>query len=220
MSRIQAFDSSVNVLKALLWEHDGADKLVKLATLKQEWYEKNHSEFWDNWVRDVFNIDTANQFGLAVWGRILDVKMQVTSAPDVGKAAFGFGTANRNFERGNFANKSSNTVGLTLDQQRLVIRLRYFKLTARGTVPETNRFLKQIFTDTGQGRVFVTDPYDMSFVTYFFEQAPNSQVQFILDNYDLLPRPAGVGIKYQVQPRPSFGFGAEHLNFERGNFGA
>lgn len=220
MSRIQAFDSSVNVLKALLWEHDGADKLVKLATLKQEWYEKNHSEFWDNWVRDVFNIDTANQFGLAVWGRILDVKMQVTSAPDVGKAAFGFGTANRNFERGNFANKSSNTIGLTVDQQRLVIRLRYFKLTARGTVPETNRFLKHIFTDEGQGRVFVTDPYDMSFVTYFFEQAPTSQVQFILDNYDLLPRPAGVGIRYQVQVRPSFGFGVEHLNFERGNFGA
>lgn len=220
MSRIQAFDSSVNVLKALLWEHDGADKLVKLATLKQEWYEKNHSEFWNNWVRDVFNIDTANQFGLAVWGRILDVKMQVTSAPDVGKAAFGFGAANRNFENGNFANKISNTIGLTIDQQRLVIRLRYFKLTARGTVPETNRFLKQIFTDEGQGRVFVSDPYDMSFVTYFFEQAPTSQVQFILDNYDLLPRPAGVGIKYQIQTRPSFGFGSEHLNFENGNFGA
>lgn len=220
MSRIQAFDSSVNVLKALLWEHDGADKLVKLATLKQEWYEKNHSEFWDNWVRDVFNIDTANQFGLAVWGRILDVKMQVTSAPDVGKAAFGFGTANKNFQNGNFGNRNSNTVGLTVDQQRLVIRLRYFKLTARGTVPETNRFLKQIFTDEGQGRVFVTDPYDMSFVTYFFEQAPTSQVQFILDNYDLLPRPAGVGIKYQLQVRPSFGFGTNHLNYERGNFGA
>lgn len=218
MSRIQAFDASVNVLKALLWEHDGADKLVMLARLKQEWYERNQSEFWTNWVRDVFNIDTANQFGLSVWGRILDVPMQVTSAPDVGKVAWGFGSSNANFERGNFGNKNSNTIGLTVEQQRLIIRLRYFKLTARGTVPETNRFLAKIFE--GKGRVFVTDPYDMSFVTYFFEQAPDSQTQFILDNYDLLPRPAGVGIKYQLQVRPSFGFGPNHLNFGNGNFGA
>jgi hypothetical protein len=220
MSRIQALDTSVNALKALLWEHDGADKLVALAKLKQEWYTLNQSEFWNNWVRDVFNIDTANTFGLAVWGRILDVAMQVTSAPDVGKFAWGFGSNNANFENGNFGNKSSNTIGLTVEQQRMIIRLRYFKLTSRGTVPETNRFLKQLFTDTGQGRVFVTDPYDMSFVTYFFEQAPDGQVQFILDHYDLLPRPAGVGIKYQVQTRPSFGFSSNHLNFENGNFGA
>lgn len=220
MSRIQALDTSVNVLRSILWEHEGADKLVMLAKLKQEWYTRNQSEFWNNWVRDVFNIDTANEFGLAVWGRILDVKMQVTSPADVGKIGFGFGTSNKNFENGNFANKNSNTVGLTVEQQRMVIQLRYFKLTSRGTVPETNRFLKQIFTDKGMGRVFVTDPYDMSWVTYFFELQPNSQIQFILDNYDLLPRPAGVGIKYQLQPRPSFGFSTNHLNFENGNFGA
>lgn len=218
MSRIQALDSSVDVLKALLWQHDSADKLVLLARLKQQWYEQNQSEFWVNWVRDVFDIDTANQFGLAVWGRILDIKMQVTSAPDVGKVAFGFGSNNANFNNGNFGNIASNTIGLTVEQQRMVIRLRYFKLTSRGTVPETNRFLAKVFA--GQGRVFVIDPYDMSFVSYFFEQAPNSQLQFILENYDLLPRPAGVGVRYQVQPRPSFGFGTNHLNFENGNFGA
>lgn len=219
MSQVQALDTSVDLLQALLWQHDSAEKLVRLARLKAQWYEKNQSEFWSNWVRDVFNIDTANQFGLAVWGRILDVPMQVTSAPDVGKAAFGFGTAHRNFNRGNFANKNSNTVGLTVEQQRLIIRLRYFKLTARGTVPETNRFLKRLFEDEGQGRVYVTDPYDMTYVTYFFEQAPNSQIQYILDHYDLLPRPATLGIKYQIQPRPSFGFGVSHLNFGNGNFG-
>lgn len=218
MSRVQALDASVDVLKAILWEHDSADKLVKLATLKQQWYEKNQRDFWVNWVRDVFDIDTANAFGLSVWGRILDVQMQVTSEPDVGKVAFGFGANNANFNNGNFGNISSNTIGLTVEQQRLVIRLRYFKLTSRGTVPETNRFLAKVFS--GQGRVFVSDPYDMSFVTYFFELAPNSQLQFILDTYDLLPRPAGVGVRYQVQPRPSFGFGPTHLNFENGNFGA
>lgn len=219
MSTVQALDTSVDVLKALLWEHDSADKLVMLTKLKQDWYTNNHSEFWNNWITDVFNIDTANQFGLAVWGRILNVPMQVTAAPDVGKFAFGFGSNNANFQRGNFGNKSSNTIGLTVDQQRMIIRMRYFKLTSRGTVPETNRFLKKLFTDTGQGRVFVVDPYDMSFVTYFFEQAPNSQVQFLLDHYDLLPRPAGVGIKYQVQGRPAWGFGTNHLNFGNGNFG-
>jgi hypothetical protein len=220
MSTVQEFDSSVNLLAALLWEHESADKLVHLLQLKQDWYTENQAEFWNAWVRDVFNVDTANQFGLAVWGRILDIAMQVTSAPDVGKFAFGFGAFNANFENGNFGNKADNTIGLTIEQQRMIIRMRYFKLTSRGTVPETNRFLKRIFTDAGYGRVFVVDSYDMTFATYFFEQAPNSQIQFILDNYDLLPRPAGVGVRYVVQVRPSFGFGANHLNFENGNFGA
>lgn len=218
MSTVQDFDASVNLLQAILWEYEDAEKLLAIARAKQEWTNRNQTEFWSNWYRDVFNIDTANSFGLSVWARILDVKLQTVQAPEAGKFAFGFGKNHANFENGNFGLDSDQAVRLTVDQQRTVIRMRYFQLTSRCTIPEINDFLAKLFKD--QGLVFVVDSYDMSFVTFLFTFSPSSQIQFILDNYDLLPRPAAVGARWLVQSEPSFGFGPYNLNFNNGSFGA
>jgi hypothetical protein len=216
MSTVQDFDPSVNALSAILWEHDKAEKLVLLTQLKQAWYEKNQSQFWADWLRNVFNIDTANDFGLGVWSRILDIPFEVPVASTVGTPRFGFGTHNKNFGKAGFGRATAGTQALSVEQKRTVIKLRYFQLTARGVVTETNAFMAKMF---GDGAVFVTDPYDMTFVTYIFKSAPDASLRFILENYDLLPRPSAVGVQYRVQPKPSFGFGTHHLNFERGNFG-
>lgn len=217
MSTVQQFDLSVDAVKALMWEHDNAEHLKSLVLLKQAWYEENQEQFWQQWVSDVFNIDTANSFGLAVWARILDIPLYVISDADQNKFAFGFGPSNANFENGNFANRSANQLGLTLEQRRLVIRLRYFQLTCRGAIPEINAFLADIFSDVG--KVYAIDNLDMT-MTYFFQFQPSRQLLLVLDNYDLLPRPSGVKVNYQFQPKASFGFGIEHLNYENGNFGA
>lgn len=216
--RIQAFDASVNAISALLWQHDNAPRLKALVSLKAAWYRRNHTAFWNDWIRDVFDIRTANEFGLAVWGRILGVSLGVTVESSKDKDAFGFGVNHQNFGHGNFARATAGEQVLTLEQKRLVIRLRYMQLISRGTIPEVNAFMAELFGD--QGTVWVKDSYDMSFVTYFFGFEVDSGTRFILDKYDLLPRPAGVGARYRIQPRPSFGFGPDHLNFENGNFGA
>lgn len=218
MSTVQELDLSVDALKAILWQYDNAERLKTLVTLKQQWYERNHSEFWSNWIRDVFDIRTANEFGLNVWARILNIPLLVEVASSKQKEAFGFGANHQNFGNGNFARGNSGTIGLTLEQKRLIVRLRYFQLTSRGTVPEINSFLKELFGS--RGNVFVVDSLDMTYATYFFTYQPDSQLQLILEKYDLLPRPSAVGVRWQVQARPSFGFGVNHLNFENGNFGA
>lgn len=218
MSTVQEFDFNVNLLKALLWQHDNAEGLKTLVQKKQEWYEENQTEFWDNWYRNVFDLDTANDFGLSVWARILNIPLEVRIEADVSKDAFGFGVNHQNFENGNFARGQSGEVGLTTEQRRLVLKMRYFQLVSRGAIPETNEWLAGLFGD--QGTVFVVDSNDMTFATYFFTFEPDSQLRFVLEKYDLLPRPAGVGVKYLVQVKPSFGFGVNHLNFENGNFGA
>jgi hypothetical protein len=218
MSAIQEFDFSVDLLKALLWQHDNAEALKTLLERKQDWYNVNQRDFWSNWYTDVFNIDTANSFGLAVWARILGIALAVEVESSIAKEAFGFGTNHKNFENGNFARATAGEQSLTVEQRRLVIKLRYFQLTSRGAVPETNEFLAALFGD--QGRVFVIDSLDMTFATYFFNFTPDSDLRFILEKYDLLPRPAGVGVRYLVQVKPSWGFGTNHLNFENGNFGS
>lgn len=218
MSDVQQFDYSVNLLRALLWEHDKAEELVSLVSQKQEWYNTNQSEFWANWYRDVFDIDTANDFGLSVWARILNVPLSFEVEGSKTKAAFGFGVNHKNFENGNFARASSGEIQLTTQQRRLVIKLRYFQLVSRGAVTEINQFLKLLFGS--EGRAFVVDSLDMTFATYFFSFAPDFNLRTILERFDLLPRPAGVGVRWQVQVKPSWGFGPNHLNFNNGNFGA
>lgn len=218
MASVQDFDSSVNLLQAILWQYEDAEKLLSIARAKQAWIEKNQTEFWSSWYRDVFNIETANAFGLSVWGRILNIKMQVIETPQPAKVPFGFGPFNANFNNGNFGVLSDQSIGLTVEQQRTIVRMRYFQLTSRCTTPEINDFLKGLFGD--QGTVYVIDSYDMSLVTFLFTFTPDSHLQFILENYDLLPRPAAVGAKWVVQREPAFGFGPYNLNFTNGQFGA
>lgn len=213
---IQEFDFSVDLLRAILWQYDSAPNLKGLLEDKQAWFDANHTQFWDDWYRDVFDLRTANDFGLSVWAIILEIPLYVESTPDgPDKPIWGFGQYRKNFERGNFTS-SNGSIGLTTEQKRLVLRLRYFQLTSRGAIPEINRFMAELFA-AETGAAYALDGLDMSMV-YVFTFAPSAQLRFILDSYDLLPRPAGVGVSYTILSAPAFGFGPYHLNFERGNF--
>ncbi len=215
--KIQSFDFSVDLLQALLWQYDNANNLRGLLERKQAWYDENHTKFWENWIKDVFDLRTANEFGLLVWAALLGVPLSVTVEPtQSGSPVFGFGAANKNFGHGSFGSKSSSTVKLTIEQKRIVLRLRYFQLVSRGTIPEINQFMKVLLDD--QGPVYVLDTHDMSYVIYVFTYQPSPGLTFVLDHYDLLPRPAGVGVRRIITTRPSFGFGAQNKNFGHGTF--
>lgn len=194
---IADFDSSVDLVRALLWQHDNATALRSLIESKQDWYNINQSTFWANWYRDVFNIDTAADFGLSVWGRILNVGLGMPVDSTIGIPHFGFGIYHRNFGNGNFARVASGELALTTEQKRLVIRLRYYQLISRGTVTEINEAMARIFGDLGV--VFVRDSLDMSKITYVFKFEPSSSVRAVLDRMDALPRPSGIGSEYVIE---------------------
>lgn len=358
-SAIEEFDYSVNLLRALLWRHNDATSLQGLLQSKSAWYASQQSQFWSDWFTNVFNLNTANEFGLSVWAIILGVPLSLIVPPNAGPQ-FGFGprellsdradaasswtqsggvtltagqtdpnagtkavkidlstasgtrrvtiptlaggipagnttlqfqaklisgtqgtiasdingvtmgnwptlntstwttvtlTLNNatagttafnivsnttsaavveifnpqlcadtevsngrfNFNNGNFG-ASAAGVGLTLDQKRILLKLRYYKLISRCTIPEINARLKAIL---GQyGSVYVLDGNDMRYTTYVFGFQPNSALQFVLENFDVLPRPAGVGVRFVVSTRPAFGFGPYNQNFNNGNFWA
>lgn len=215
MSTVQAFDYSVNLLRALLWQYNDATRLQGLLERKQAWYDENHAAFWQAWVRDVFDLSTANDFGLSVWAIILDVPLGVNPTPDpVGKPLWAFGSLRENFNRGNFT--SSTGIGLTTAQRRLILQLRYFQLVTRGTVPEINEFLIRIFSSDGPA--YVVDNLDMT-MTYVFGFALPSDMELIFKEFDLLPRPAGVEVNYVTLAQgDGWGFGRFHTNFTHGNF--
>jgi len=214
---VQEIDYSVDVLRALLWQYNRAGQLQSILESKQAWYDANQSEFWRTWVRDVFDLSTCNLFGCQVWARILGINLSISTEPtDPTQPAFAFGDLRENLTRGNFGSGSSGTLGLTLDQQRLILQLRYFQLICRATTPEINRFMAWAFRD--YGRVYVQDSLDMSFITYVFDFTPDATLEHALNYYDVLPRPSTVGIKFIVTSREVWGFGDFNENYERGNF--
>lgn len=215
MSQIQTLDFSVNILRALLWQYNDAARLEALLTQKQGWYDTNQEAFWTDWVRDVFDLRTANDFGLAVWAIILNIPLTVASGLDPDdKPIWGFGEYRENFENGNFAGTSGTA--LTAEQKRLVLRLRYFQLVTRGTIPEINTFFAYLFEPLGPA--YVVDGYAMN-LQYVFGFPLSSALELILTQYDLLPRPAGVKVGYVViGDADGWGFGRYHENFENGNF--
>lgn len=216
MSGTQQFDFSVDLMRSILWQYEGAPRAVALARNDQAWIEAHHSEFWRNWHRDVFNLDTANQFGLSVWARILGVSLEIGESRRV-EGVFGFGAGNANFQNGNFGRSSDGQVSLDIESARKLLKLRWFQLTMRPTVPNINQALVSVF---GPDSAYIADSYDMNLVTFFFLQTPDYRLRRLLEKTDILPRPSTVGVGWKVQVKPSWGFGSNHLNFENGNFGA
>lgn len=213
-TRVQQLDFSVDLLRAILWQYNDADRLQSLLTQKQAWYVETQTEFWTDWVRDVFNLLTANEFGLSVWGVILGIPLSIGLPGTGARPVWGFGSFNRNFEHGNFGRDSAGVAGLTVEQKRLILRLRYYQLVSDGSAPFANYVIRQVF-----GMGYVLDPEDMT-CTYVFPVALPQTVMQVIQDLDLLPRPAGVQVNILVDPGKVFGFDPFYQNFENGGFGA
>ena len=196
MSNIRLFDYSINVMQVLTLLHENSTSLRQLLQNKQNWLDENNRDFWNDWYTNVFDLRTANDFGLSVWAQILALPIFSTS-PAIGGAVWGFGSNNQNFSNGNFGGSTGSVVNLTTEQLRLALRMRFYQLHTDGTIPQINMFLDSLFGD--QGTSYVRDNLDMS-VTFVFEFALASNLVFVLDNYDILPVPQGVSVTIEVNP--------------------
>lgn len=213
-------DLAVDVSEAILWQYNNAPNLISLVNKIQEYYDKANVKFWQDWHRDVFDVDTANAFGLEVWSRILGIESGVAFEPQKDKIAFGFGKNRKRFGlKSNFGSRSGGFTGFTLEQKRLLIKARVFELTQSPTLTNINRWLKQNLWE-GESKVYVSDPMNMKTAIYTFLYQPNGFVMFMLDNIDFLPRPSTVNVEYRIIGKDAFGFGRNRKNFNKpSNFG-
>lgn len=186
-------DFSVDLLSNIIWQYDNAPRLQKLIKQKQEWYNQNNEQFWTDWLKNVFNINTANDFGLTVWGLLLRVERTyiVNGAP----------------------------YSLDTEQYRLLLKGRLLYLSMNGSVPEINKYLHLLFAD--RGRVYVIDNQNMT-QRFVFEFRPTESEEVVLLNTSVLPRPAGVGYQIDIAlPRQTFGFNKTGFQpFDQGAFRA
>jgi hypothetical protein len=232
MPGIQTFDFSVNLLNAILWQNNVAVNLQSLLTAKQNWYNENQTAFWENWITDVFDLRTANDFGLIVWAIILGIPLTyIAGANDDNTTPFGFGpdtnsdppNTNQNFFNSNFSASQTAQFTLTQAQKRLILQLRYRQLIARGTVPETNKILADLLVPT-YGPMYMLDNLNMTESIVCVNGLP-AFLSFLFSEFDLIPRPAAVKLIVIDGTFPAFGFGPDagsppntNLNFYNSDF--
>ena len=199
MSGIQAFDFSVDLLRHVFWSQDRSN-VRNLIESKEQAFRTLHTTFWENWYRDVFNLDTANSFGISVWSIILDIPLLITEVPVVTDSQiFGFDDAGVNFDNGNFEIQGAE-LGfnlLTIEQQRTTLKMIYQKYTVRPTVPAINRILNDAFGDLGT--VFVRDNLDMT-TEFVFQFAIPDWITYIINELNVLPVPSGVSYTVVEEP--------------------
>lgn len=204
----------INWLNAILWQWDNSPELISLMTQKMEWYQTLQGKFWNDWEKNVFDLRTADAFGLQVWAIILNQEIQGPIPGVQNNFTFGFGAYNQNFGHGNFSSELNPVQTLTIDQQRILLQLRYYQLISPCTVTEINAMLENVLG--GNGSAYVLDGGNMH-IRYVFNLPPSSDLEVVLENFNVLPRPAGVGVDYITRTK-AFGFGSFNQNFNNGTF--
>lgn len=163
MADILEYTTATDFEKHILWQYNNAPAINSLMQSKQDWYDVNHNNYWNDYINNVLNIATANDYGLSIWGALLQIP--------------------RTF----IVNGNEET--LDTEMYRNLIRARMLLLRTRATVPDINNFLKVIFGKYGSA--YVIDNHNMS-ITYRFNFALSNLQVAILQTVSLLPRPAGV----------------------------
>lgn len=182
----------INLKQCLLWQYNNAPALRALILQKQDWYKTHQEDFWNYWYGSVFNLDTADDFGLTVWGEILDFPRQVKSV-------------------------DGSLHVLTTEQYRTVLKGQMLKFNMGVTAPEVNKWLSVVFG--AQGKAYCLDNLDMTAIPFVFEQSPSDEILWLLANVDFLPRPAGVGYEVRIIGKDVFGFDGSGLQpFDQGTF--
>lgn len=168
----------------------------------------------------VWNVDTAQGFGLDYWGRIVGVGrlLQLPAVP----TTFGFDTGDNSFLPFNQApffggDTATQTFSLPDDPYRLLVLLKAFSNICETTIPVLNSMLNQLFA--GRGRCYVQDYGNMA-MAYAFE-FPLTPVEYaILTQTGVPPHPAGVQVSIlQIDLANTFGFdGSGLLPFNQAPF--
>lgn len=178
----------------------------------------------------VWNVDTAQGFGLDIWGRIVGIPNGRLLHLGANEDTFGFNNSDvppdwAPFNQGTFYSGPGSSTTFTLgdDAFRTLILAKALANITATTSQALNQLLRNLFP--GRGRAYVIDRgqsntavngMEMSFVFEF----SLSQVEYaILTQSGVMPHPAGVGFNVIVVPGGLIGFEEAMPGYEPLSFG-
>ena len=138
----------------------------------------------------VWNVDTAEGFGLDIWGRIVGVSRALFVSDSL-YLGFSDSTDAVPFGSGIFWGAARLTPNFKLSDiayRRLILAKAALNIT-NSSIPAINAILRALFPD--YGNVYVRDNGDMT-LTYVFGAALSKVDYAIVSQSGALPRPVGV----------------------------
>lgn len=212
----------LNVEQTICNQYANSPTLLQLIANMNEYIDprKNLLAFYAN----VWNVDTATDFGLDYWGRIVGVSRVIPIPGTTG--SFGFANSDIPPDWQNWGNRDqpgaggpffagqTNTGGFTLsnDSYRTLILTKALANIVATTAPALNQLIQNLFP--GRGRAYTIDRGNMA-MSYIFEFPLTTTEYAILAFSGVLPHPAGVLVSVIVVPGGRFGF-AESGNRQHG----
>jgi hypothetical protein len=168
----------------------------------------------------VWNVETAQGFGLDIWGRIVGVNRDLIV--DTTQTYFGFDDTLDDyapFGQAPFYNgPTTGSYKLSDEAFRTLIMVKALANISATTIPALNQLLRNLFA--GRGRCYVNDLGNMQ-MRWTFEFYLQPFEVAILTKSGALPRPTGVKSFVLQIAQPIFGFseaGSESAPFDQGTF--
>jgi len=154
----------------------------------------------------VWNVETAQGFGLDILGRIVNIGRQLTIPANIKYFGFNEGIDYLPFDQAPFYNgvPESDVYTLADDAYRTLILMKALLNISNSSAPSINRLLQNMFK--GRGRCYVTDVGNMR-IRFVFEFALLPYEVAILTKSTAVPRPAAVLAEVmQIDLSTTFGF--------------
>jgi hypothetical protein len=191
-----------NVKQTIISQYGNSPTMLQLIDNMNEYIDPRIDI--DNFYDYIWNVETAQGFGLDIWGRIVQIERVISVPADTpNPGGFPF---------------TPGVYTMDDEQYRRVILIKALANITNCTSGSLNQLLQKLFE--GRGRCYALDMGGMAMrLTFEFWLEPYEYV--ILTTTGVSPRPAGVlGNVFQVDVPTTFGFAESiHLQpFDQGTF--
>ncbi|EAI8168565.1 DUF2612 domain-containing protein [Campylobacter coli] len=173
---------------------------------------------------DNFSLSTAKGIGLDLWGNLLHFNRYIPSESGQDYNYFNFNK--KNFYKLFFYDYNKPNYAKLDDMYfKQILLLIYQGMYIFPSIPSLNVFTQETFSQ--YGKVVVKDTTDMSYQVFVFSSQIPLWLKFVFSNFDVFPRPAGVGFKVIERILRRFGFEPDKpyqkptytfFNFNKKNF--
>ena len=195
----------LNVEQTIISQYGTSATITKLIRNMNEYLDPRAD--FDTFFDFVWNVETAQGFGLDIWGRIVGIARELLVPPPIDN--FGFneaGISAHSFNESPFYDglpPVSQTYILADDAYRQLILVKALTNISATNAPTLNQLLQNMFA--GRGRCYVNDLGGMA-LRYTFEFDLTPYEFAIMTQSGALPRPAGVNASLFQSALPLFGF--------------
>lgn len=191
---ISAIAVTSNLNLTVISQYAQSPVLMQMIADFSQWFDQSAN--WDNFYQYVWNIDSAQGFGLDFWGKVLGVGRYLllpVTADFLGLTGSDGTASGYAFGVGVFFDGATDTQTYSLPDPdyRTLLLAKAFANICRACIPVLNQLLMTLFA--GYGDAYVEDNGNMA-MTFYLGWVPTAIQLAILEQSGVVPHPTGVAV--------------------------